>query len=168
MRVLRPPERDPWLVSALDVCLAVALLTLRRPARPASRARRVALATVAVAAAGAATWLLLGGPADARPVIDPPTLQLGQVQRGERKTAAVILTNPGGRPVTISATRTSCPCLAVRLPERVVPAHSSVPVVLEYDSSREPDFTGRPLVTAEGLDQDGQPLFRATMMVAVR
>jgi hypothetical protein len=58
--------------------------------------------------------------------------------------------------------------LAVRLPERVVPPHSSVPVVLEYDSSREPDFTGRPLVTAEGLDQDGQPLFRATMMVAVR
>jgi hypothetical protein len=157
----------PWLMFALDVCLAVALVSLRGPDRPASHARRVALAVVAVAAAGAAAWFLPGDPANDRLVIDPPTVQLGQVHRGERKTASVTLTNRGGHPVTITATRTSCPCLSIHLPARVVAPHQSVQVVLEYDSSREPDFTGRLLVAAEGLDQGGRLLFQATLRLAV-
>jgi hypothetical protein len=158
----------PWLVSALDLCIATALAMLRRPEYPASYALRVPLAVLAVATMGvAAVWLLQNSSVDARLVVDPTTVQFGRVRHGERKTVIIILTNPGDFPVTISSMRTSCPCLTVRLPEQTVQPHKSVQAILEYDPLREPDFTGRLLVTAEGLDQSGQPLFRATGMIVV-
>ncbi len=158
----------PWFVSALDLCLAAALAMLQRPTGYVSHTRRVPLAILVVATAGvAAVWLLQDGSADARLVVDPAAVQLGRVRHGERKTAIILLTNPSEFPITISAMRTSCPCLTAHLSERTVQPHKSVQVVLEYDSSREPDSTGRLLVTAEGIDQSGQLLFRATARIAV-
>jgi len=159
----------PWLMSVLDFCLVLALATIQTPAiPPALHTRRFLLTIMVVVTAGiAAVWLLQDASADARLVVDPPIVQFGELKHGQRKTANIVLVNPGEVPVTVSSMRTSCPCLTVHLPEQTVQPHQSAQAILEYDSSREPNSTGRLLITAEGFDPSSRLLFRASAVIAV-
>jgi len=157
----------PWAVALADACAVAALLALPVPPHRVARGRRGALVVSVLVAAGAVAWGLPGEPKDRLLVVEPLIVKLGEVQRGQQKTAVVRVTNPGVHPIIVSDIRTSCPCLTGYLATPAVPAYGSTSLVLEFDSSREPDFTGHLLITAEGLEDGHRPLFRVTVALAV-
>jgi hypothetical protein len=94
-------------------------------------------------------------------------LNLGEVPAGGRKQCDFWLTNQTDSPVVVAKIETSCDCLTIDLPERVVsPAQKVVGHAL-LDFQHEPRFTGRLSIEVKGKGKAENVVFAMVVKVSV-
>ena len=84
------------------------------------------------------------------------TIDLGVVEAGGRRHAVVWLRNSTNQPVFIRRLNTTCDCVQAHVVEDAIGAQSKSPVLINFDGSREPDFTGKLGVKISSLTDDGR------------
>ncbi len=100
-------------------------------------------------------------------LLSPAMVDLGTLGQGERQEFALELQNPQDRPVTVAHVDISCPCLVIKnLPWQFSPAEKTkIPLLL--DMSREPEFTGRLLITLRGRTVDEELAVRCEVQAQI-
>jgi hypothetical protein len=83
-------------------------------------------------------------------------LDFGQVAAGTRSKKTLSLRNSSESAIKVTAIRTSCDCLQVRLDYRTIQPGEEVAVTVFLDFSDDPGFTGRLLLDAIGLMEGGR------------
>jgi hypothetical protein len=162
---------SPWLTAAVDLVIASLLLIacLSHDARsPVTGMRQnsiVVILVVAIASALATLWFWHGD--DQSVEVDPAVVEMGTVSRGRFATATVVLTNRSGRPVILTAVKTSCPCVKVTPQRTTLWPGERVVAEIRFDTSAAPAFTGLLAVEATGVTDGGRVALRLTVHVAV-
>ncbi len=107
--------------------------------------------------------------ADSPLPISPGVIDLGTMVQGERREFVVDLQSPSDTPIEVDAIESSCDCLEVTLPGRVVGARQKILARLKLDLSAEPTFAGKlRLEVVARNKQVGQVAFRIIAMVTVK
>ena len=75
--------------------------------------------------------------------------ELGTVAAGRRTVFPCLIRNTTRDEVTLGPFETSCHCLSVSLPDRVIPPGRSAPGEVILDMAMEPDFRGGLALTVE-------------------
>jgi hypothetical protein len=70
-------------------------------------------------------------------------------------------------PVEVAEVTSSCDCLRVELPDRLVAPGQQVAVRIEVDLRKEPHFVGNLGISVEGRGKKGETVFAMTVHVAV-
>ncbi len=94
-------------------------------------------------------------------------LNLGQVAPGSQKSLAFWLTNRSADPVQVVEISTSCDCLEVELPKRVLAPGKKVEGRVQLDLRKESQFVGNLGISVEGRGKTGETVFAMEVRVAV-
>lgn len=94
-------------------------------------------------------------------------LNLGQLAPGSQKSRAFWLTNQSAAPVKIVEIVTSCDCLNVELPERILAPGQKIEGRIKLDLRKELQFIGNLGIPVEGKGKKGETLFKMEVRVAV-
>jgi uncharacterized protein DUF1573 len=97
----------------------------------------------------------------------PEIVDLGDVQQGDRKEAAVTLINPGDAEVEIAKIESSCDCLALQISTQRLRPGRTVPCQLLLDMAKEPHFKGNLGIEIKGLTRSGALAFAIECRVHV-
>jgi hypothetical protein len=94
-------------------------------------------------------------------------LNLGEVPAGGRKQCDFGLMNRTGSPVEVVQIETSCDCLTIALPSRVVSPDQKVEGRARLDLREEPRFTGKLSIRVRGKEKSGQAVFELVFKLVV-
>jgi hypothetical protein len=94
-------------------------------------------------------------------------LNLGQVAPASQKSYAIWLTNRSAAPVEIAEIVTSCDCLEVELPKRLLAPGQRIEGRIKLGLRKEPQFRGNLGILVEGKGKKGETLFEMEVHVAV-
>lgn len=94
-------------------------------------------------------------------------LNLGQVATGSQKSRAIWLTNRSAVPVEVAEVTSSCDCLKVELPERILAPGQKVEGRIELDLRKEAQFLGNLSIGVKGSGKKGEFVFAMEVRVAV-
>jgi len=94
-------------------------------------------------------------------------LNLGQVAPGSQKSRTIWLTNQSAASVEIVEIMTSCDCLKVELPERLLVPGQQVEGRMELDLRKESHFLGNLGIIVTGRGKSGELLFEMKVRVGV-
>jgi len=86
-------------------------------------------------------------------------LKLDQVAPGGQKQCAFRLMNRSATPVAIAEVETSCDCLKIDLPQRLVPPGEEVSGRALLDLRNDPYFTGQLRISVKGRSKSGKMVF---------
>lgn len=91
--------------------------------------------------------------------VEPKLVDFGRIHQSQKCEKVVKLTNHQSSAVVIGRIETSCPCLSLNMPRKVIAAGESIDGVLQIDSSLDPDFHGALRITVDGISKNGRKLF---------
>lgn len=94
-------------------------------------------------------------------------LNLGEVRAGGQKQSDFWLTNRTASPVEVAEIETSCDCLTIDLPRRIVSPTEKVAGHVLLDLWREPRFTGQLGIEVRGKEKSGKLVFSLMVKVNV-
>jgi hypothetical protein len=92
---------------------------------------------------------------------------LGRVAPGSQTSRTFWLTNRSVIPVEVAEVTSSCDCLRVELPDRLVAPGQQVAGRIELDLRKEPHFVGNLGISVEGRGKKGETVFAMTVHVTV-
>ena len=156
----------PWATAALDLTLVATLIALPTPPQSSPLRRTVAAAMMMAVAAAFALWLINRPPIAEPVLVTPRAVQFGQVRRAEARQADLLFTNQTVDDIEVTEVTSTCPCLSVMLSLARIRPGESVPARVVLDLSREPAFTGRLAIRANGIAL-GRPVFQIAVFVTV-
>lgn len=94
-------------------------------------------------------------------------MDLGQVRPGSQKSRAFWLTNRSGTPVEVAEITSSCDCLKIGLPGRILVPEQKVEARIDLDLRKEPQFTGNLDISVTGRGKKGEMVFAMKVRVSV-
>lgn len=95
------------------------------------------------------------------------TIDFGVVPKAARREQEFWLTNPGGEPVDIGKIETTCDCLVIDLPTRVIPPSAKVAARAKLDLTHEDDFHGHLGIEVRGYTKSKALAFSLLVAVTV-
>jgi len=96
-----------------------------------------------------------------------PILNLGEVPAGGQKQRDFWLTNRTGAPVEVVEIETSCDCLKIDLPTRVLLPAQKIAGSAALDLRKEPGSTGNLGIEVTGKARSGKVVFTLVVKVVV-
>ena len=103
--------------------------------------------------------------ANAGPIVsslDLETVPPGAISKGE-----IIITNTGGRSVTVKRVWTECDCVSSSLHDLSIKPTETARIPVTFDSSVEPNFRGQLAVPVEGRSASDEVVFRTTVRIKI-
>jgi hypothetical protein len=100
--------------------------------------------------------------------VSPKILDMGRVQAGGRTEAAFLVSNSTDRPVTVARIETSCPCLMIQLPNKVLGPGQTMAGRAQLDLAHEKAFTGALGITVTLHATSGQTISAFSVDVKVK
>jgi hypothetical protein len=94
-------------------------------------------------------------------------LNLGQVAPGSQKSFTFWLTNRSDVLVEVIEIASSCDCLKVELPKRLLTPGQKVEGRVELDLRKEPQFLGNLGISVKGRGKKGETVFALVVDVSV-
>lgn len=107
-------------------------------------------------------------PAKKALVSQPLSLDFGQVSNRGAKTLSFQVVNPSPSPIEVTTIETSCDCLEVSIPNRIVPARSTVDATARINLDKDSTFRGDLAITAKGLTASKAIIFDLTCFVTAQ
>ena len=95
-------------------------------------------------------------------------VDLGVVAPSGRKSANFSLTNNGRANIELATIKTTCPCLRVNCPGKVIAPGATMQLEMDLDMREEPGFSGGLRIEVNGRTVDGQAAFSLGVIVEVR
>jgi hypothetical protein len=94
-------------------------------------------------------------------------LNLGQVAPGSQKSSTFWLTNRSDAPVEVIEIASSCDCLKVELPKRLLAPGQKIEGRVDLDLRKEPQFLGNLGISVKGRGKKGETVFALEVDVSV-
>lgn len=108
---------------------------------------------------------MLAGPALV--TLAPDRVDLGMVPRAGRAETPITVSNPYEKEFLIAHSRSTCPCLSLRLERDRVRTGETVARRVRLGLSHEPDYVGTLSTELLGVDPSGSSVFRLPVRVRV-
>ncbi|MCI0724468.1 MAG: DUF1573 domain-containing protein [Acidobacteria bacterium] len=159
----------PWQILTFDLFVVVALfMTVPGKATtlpfPSRKLWCLSLVYLSVSALAAIYLVNSTGPIV---IPSPHQISLGSLPQGGKASATFWLINQTARPVEISNVRSTCDCLAVDLPQNIVPPFASVCATANLDLRDEAHFSGSLGIEVIGITPRGHRAFRMLIRAVI-
>jgi len=165
----------PYMAFLFDGAAVVALAFWRVDTSPVTlttHRARFGLTMAVFLIAGAAAALGMTGciaPGKARGIlVEPALVDFGELEQGQSAGAQVSIINRTNKPLVVSRTSSSCPCLMLELNTLQLEPGQQAIAELRVDMAHEPFFLGSLLIALSLFDSHGEKVLTLHAKVRVR